>query len=298
MERKLFPLLFFILVLQQTICVKAENNKIQFQGSNCTGKPVATGFTGQVLYVSATNDTLIYVFPENNSASIFLTTYNFNTSKWSEGVQMIFNNQISFDNIRKTSEVKELFVPVKNKKGKWDIYCFQYCNGVCGELEKLNDNINTAFNEKSASLSEDENTLYFASDRKGGKGGYDIYKSERLENGEWGPAQNLGSVVNTKADEDSPFILSDNVTLYFSSLAHGSLGGFDIFNSTLSEDGIWSVPESAGTSINSKSNDLYYYLTADEKILFYSSSVSDNLQQALNIYEIRNSQQEFTIKIQ
>ena len=167
-------------------------------------------------------------------------------------------------------------------------------NGKCYNLKKVNDNINTGNNVKSACVTVDGNTLYFSSDRKGGYGGYDIYKSEKMSNGDWSVAQNLGANINTKSDEDAPFMLTDNVTLYFSSEAHGAIGGFDIFNSTLSEEGIWSTPESAGISVNSKDDELYFYLTTDEKLLFYSSS-NDVSQTELTIFEFINYQQEFSI---
>ena len=78
------------------------------------------------------------------------------------------------------------------------------------------------------SISEDGNVLYFASDKPGGYGGTDIYRSVR-SNGIWGAPINLGPIVNTTEDEAFPFFI-DN-TLYFTSNGHGGLGGLDIFRS-------------------------------------------------------------------
>jgi hypothetical protein len=299
MKRNLFPLLIFIALFCQTVFCKilSAHNLTTAIGSTFE-KPMATGFAGQVLYVSESNDTLLFVKSENIPAEIFISVFDFKTTKWSAPVQIIFNDEISNDNTTNNAVKKELFVSLKNKKGKLDLFSFKYINGICSNLSKLNENINTSGNEKSACISDDHNTLYFSSDKKGGNGGYDIYKSERLENGEWGTAQNLGAGINTKSDEDTPFILPDNVTLYFSSKAHGSIGGFDIFNSTLSEEGIWSIPENAGTTVNSMGDEQFYYLTADEKIFFYSSSTSDISQKELNIFEFVNYNQDYTIKNQ
>jgi len=287
-------LIFMALFYQAIFCeILYADNLITAMGS-IFENPMATGFAGHVLYVSESNDTLLFVKSENFPAEIFISVFDSKTDKWSASEQIVFCNEITNEN--SGSSKKKLFVSLKNKRGKFDLYSFMYCNGKCSNLSKLNENINTSGNERSACVSEDHNTLYFSSDKKGGNGGYDIYKSERLESGEWGTAQNLGAGINTKSDEDTPFILSDNVTLYFSSKAHGSIGGYDIFNSTLSEEGIWSSPENAGTTVNSMGDEKFCYLTADEKIFFYSSSTKNILQKELNIFEFVNYNQEYTIK--
>ena len=109
-------------------------------------------------------------------------------------------------------------------------------------------NINTKYIECSPSLSPDGNTLYFVSDRPGGFGGKDIWSSERLSNGNWSEPVNLGSKVNTAEDEESPFMMADGATLYFSSKGHNGMGGYDIFSTTQNDDGLWSKPENLGSS--------------------------------------------------
>ena len=71
-------------------------------------------------------------------------------------------------------------------------------------------------------------------------------------------------------EEEAPFISDDGVTLYFSSNAHESMGGFDIFTSTLSEDGFWSEAENIGYPINSTSDDVFY-LPVDDNHAYCSS---------------------------
>ncbi len=146
---------------------------------------------------------------------------------------------------------------------------------------KLNSTINSKYKEPSASLSPDEKTLYFVSDRKGGIGGKDIYKSERLANGEWGVAQNLGPTVNTIYDEEAPFIQSDGKTLYFSSKGHTSMGGFDIFKSTINEK--WSSPENIGYPVNTSGDDIYYVVSAKGDHAYFSS-LRKNGMGAMDIY--------------
>lgn len=89
--------------------------------------------------------------------------------------------------------------------------------------------INSKFTEIAASFSFDGGKIYFASDRPGGYGGIDIYMCQKLPNGKWSQAQNLGPTINTKFDEDFPNISPNGKVLYFSSRGHTSMGGYDIF---------------------------------------------------------------------
>jgi len=78
-------------------------------------------------------------------------------------------------------------------------------------------------------LSEDGNTMYYASDMPGGFGGTDIYKIERTDGGEWGEAVNLGEKINTVGDEMFPFYQEKQGLFMFASNAHTGLGGLDLF---------------------------------------------------------------------
>ncbi len=136
---------------------------------------------------------------------------------------------------------------------------------------KLGENINTKYRETHASLSYDGTTLFFTSDRPGGYGGLDIYVSKKLPDGTWGEAQNIGPGINTDKDEESPYILPDGKTLYFSSKGHGGLGGYDIFKTHLNEFGTWTKPENLGYPINSIDDDVFYFPTPDEKRAYFAS---------------------------
>ncbi|MCB9173354.1 MAG: PD40 domain-containing protein [Flavobacteriales bacterium] len=138
--------------------------------------------------------------------------------------------------------------------------------------KKLPENINSDFVESSASITANDKVIYFSSNRDGGFGGKDIYKVERLPNGTWGKAQNLGPTINTEHDEDAPFIHSDGKTLYFSSTGHQNMGGYDIFKTKLGDDNVWSNPENLGYPINTVTDDIFYVVAADGKTGYYSSS--------------------------
>lgn len=93
----------------------------------------------------------------------------------------------------------------------------------------------------------------------------DIYKSEKLPNGEWGPPVNLGAGINTSLNEDCPFITPDGKKLFFSSQGHTTMGGFDIFCSRLKDIGTWDTPQNLGYPLNTTDDDLFFYPVQDGK---------------------------------
>jgi len=153
------------------------------------------------------------------------------------------------------------------------------------KLNKLSSDINSEYIETSASISSDDRIIYFSSNREGGFGGMDIYRSVKLPTGEWSKSQNLGPTINTAYDEDCPFIHADNKTLYFSSKGHKSMGGYDIFKSELRADGLWTEPLNLGYPINSVTHDLSFVMSSDKQTGYYSSAQEGGIG-GLDIYKI------------
>ncbi len=116
--------------------------------------------------------------------------------------------------------------------------------------------INTKSNETHVCLTKDGNTIYFTSDRKGGLGGFDIYKSNVNEKGVWGEPVNLGSEINTPFNEATPFLSPDEKYLFFSSEGHNGMGGFDIFYVNLIGN---PKVENLGYPVNNSDNNLFYF---------------------------------------
>jgi hypothetical protein len=125
--------------------------------------------------------------------------------------------------------------------------------------------------DSQPSLSSDGRTLYYASNRAGGMGGIDIWKSEKDAKGNWKQPENLGPKINTSGNEKSPFFHSDGQTLYFSSSGHLGYGGYDIYLSKLSSDTGWAVPKNIGYPINSEKDDLGFFVSTDGKYGYFAS---------------------------
>jgi tetratricopeptide (TPR) repeat protein len=117
------------------------------------------------------------------------------------------------------------------------------------------------------SLTQKE-VLYFVSDKKGGKGGLDIWYSE-IEGDKFVQPQNLAA-VNTEKDDLTPFYNNATQTLYFSSDGHKNMGGYDIFKIKKSTD--WGTVEHMGVPLNSSFNDLYFTINQEESKAYFSSN--------------------------
>lgn len=167
-----------------------------------------------------------------------------------------------------------------------NLYVSRFRNGKWSKLEKLNGNINTKFWESHASLSKDGRTLYFTSNRDGGYGGLDIYRSERTRGGDWGPAINLGPVVNSKYNEDTPFVTDDGNTLYFSSMGHYNMGGYDILYSTRLDNGQWAKPLNAGYPLNTTRDDLFFVPFHDGAYAFYAKYDPSDSYGMMDLYKM------------
>ena len=155
------------------------------------------------------------------------------------------------------------------------IYETDYKDGNWSKPEKMTEMINSKNGaETSAIYSPDQQVIYFSSNRPGGYGGKDIYRIKKMPDDTWSLPMNLGPTINTKYDEDAPFIHPDGVTMFFSSKGHQNMGGYDIFKSVKVEDG-WTAPENIGYPINTVGDDIYFILSADGKHGYYSSDMKE-----------------------
>ncbi|MFT6166730.1 MAG: outer membrane protein OmpA-like peptidoglycan-associated protein [Vicingaceae bacterium] len=100
----------------------------------------------------------------------------------------------------------------------------------------LNANINTKGNEESVLIHPDGKTLYFSSDGHVGMGGLDIFMSQLDENGEWGPAVNLGYPINTHKNENSLLVSPNGKIAIFASDREGGYGGLDLYQFDLPQN--------------------------------------------------------------
>ena len=192
---------------------------------------------------------------------------------WQKPTQLSELNTVGNDAaIALSPDGKELFL-FKAEGDNGDIYVSKRENGKYGAATKLTGEVNSNFWEGSLSISTDQKKLFFASNRPGGLGGKDLYVATKNADGSWGNVKNLGDKINTKYDEEAPFISPDSRVLIFSSEGHNSIGDFDLFISDWNAgDSSWQAPKNLGYPINTTDDDLFYYLSPDGKRGYFSSA--------------------------
>jgi outer membrane protein OmpA-like peptidoglycan-associated protein/tetratricopeptide (TPR) repeat protein len=208
---------------------------------------------------------------------IFYSTKSGDKWEFAKNIGTPVNTETHDSNLALSADGKLLFI-YKDDNGGDIYYCTRNGNGTWGEPIALPGIINSSYEEKSITISRDEKTIIFMSNRPGGLGGTDLYKATKDSKGEWTYVKNLGPKINTEFDEDGPFIDYDGKTLYFSSKGHEGMGGFDIFKSTFDEaKNEWSDPINLGYPINTPDDDIYFISTEDGKTFYYSSVREDGL---------------------
>jgi outer membrane protein OmpA-like peptidoglycan-associated protein len=209
-------------------------------------------------------------------------------STWTFPVMLDFcNPEQNEASISVSSDERRIYV-YQDITGGGDIYSSDFANNKFNELEGFGARkVNTKYWETHCTVTPDGLNMYFTSDRPGGFGGRDIYRIVKMPDGSWSEPQNLGPTINTKFDEESPFIAIDNKTLYFSSNGETSMGGFDVFLTIRDDNNVWSSPINLGYPLNSCNDDLFYTTTVNGLKGYLTSFRKDGFGEK-DIYEIEN----------
>jgi hypothetical protein len=180
-------------------------------------------------------------------------------------------------NLIMNKTLDELYCSICDQKNGATYTCAIYVSKKINNQWKtptiLSKNINVAGYTSTqpviATINENE-TMFYSSNRPNGEGGMDIWKSIKI-NGEWQPSSNLGSIINSKEDEITPFFCNPCLALFFSSTFHQGMGGFDIFKSHLNKNE-FTKPENLGYPINSAHNDMYYKTNLNRSKAYFTSN--------------------------
>jgi len=254
--------------------IEAIKHPVPFTPVNM-GPEINTADDEYLPEVTADESTLIFTRQINRNEDFYKSvkvdgkwqtaTYlssNINTPNYNEGAQSI------------SQDGKYLFFTGCNRPdglGRCDIYIAKRQGDDWGKPYDLNPPVNTPGWESQPSISSDGRTLYFVSNRKGGYGGYDIWKSTVTDKG-WSEPENLGPNINTSFDEQSPYIHADDSTLYFCSDGWPGMGGKDLFMSRLGKDGKWQKPTNLGYPINSSGDENGLSVNANGQYAYFASN--------------------------
>ncbi|MFC2111581.1 OmpA family protein, partial [Bacteroidota bacterium] len=273
------------------------NNKVLFDPKPIEG--LSTKMGEYQLMISPDNETAFFIrtlsivnknalVPKTEIIEKLFSSIRKSDGQFEEGEKMDypFNETPNSGSVSITIDNKVLYLtickPTASGYKNCDICSAEFDGQFWSDIYPLDTNINTNYWESTPSITSDGKTLFFASNKPGGFGGSDIYRSTIDENGVWSKPVNLGPTVNTAGNEISPFIHTDSRTLYFSSgdwetgdgkymPGHMGLGDYDIFFIRLGEKGRWTEPMNIGYPINSEKADVGFIVSTDGKTGYFAS---------------------------
>jgi Tol biopolymer transport system component len=256
-----------LILEKQPVSIKYSNLGETLNSRFSENNPVISGDESTIVYSAQLQfyPAVFYSFKQNGS---WTAPLNINPDL---GVDDdCFPVGISYDG-------KELLL-YRNNEYLGDLYVSRLVNGKWTKIKRLNSNINTKFWESHACFSRDGKRLYFTSNRKDSHGGLDIYVSVRtdISQDNWGAARNLGPEINSPLNEETPFITANESKIYFSSLGHNGMGGYDIFVSEAGKDGNWGKPINIGYPLNTTDHDLFFQPVRDGNEGYIALSRNDS----------------------
>lgn len=194
-------------------------------------------------------------------SSVINSKYNESTPVFSNDGNTVYFTRNNFINGKRSSDTK--------KTTLLKIYKATFTNGKWGNITSLPFNSDD-YQVAHPALSNDEKTLYFASDMPGSLGQSDLFKVSINGPDSYGTPVNLGNKINTEGRETFPFI-SKNNELLFASDGHPGLGGLDVFRSKITNSNFEDVVN-MGEPLNSSFDDFSLVLDSSNKMGFITSN--------------------------
>lgn len=236
--------------------------------------------------------TLYFVRSTPNFNLWTILVSRFANGKWTRPEVAPFSGQYSDADPFITSDGSRLyFISNRPSAGKTkpdlDIWVVEKTANGWGEPKNVGAPINSPGSEWYPTVSYN-GTIFFGSDREGGKGRTDLYRA-RLVGGKYTEAENLGDQINTQFNEFEPLISGDESFLIF--MGGGRTdghGGFDLYLSH-NRNGVWTKPVNLGEKINSSGNEYSPTISPDGKYFFWTSARSfaeRPLEKRLNFQEL------------
>lgn len=274
--------------------LEAMQNPVPFQPENM-GAGVNSKWEEYLPSISADGE--LFVFTRRGPHQENIVSEDFYASTLKEGEWTVAENLgqalNTFGNEGAqclSSDGKILFFTACDREdgyGRCDIYVSFL--GVQGwsPAQNIGPSVNSPHWESQPSISPDGQELYFVSNRPGGQGKMDLWKSTLTAQGSFGKPVNLGKTINTPFDEMSPFVHMDNQTLYFASKGHVGMGDFDLFltRRTHSKEK-WGSPENLGYPINTHEVENSLIVASDGQTAYFASDKSGHGQEDIFWFDL------------
>lgn len=260
-------------VLNAKFIEDAKKNPVPFNPKNL-GANINTANNEYFPYLTPDGKILALTRMQNNQEDIYIAQIKDSSFLLATSIGSNINSYENEGAETMNAEGTILFFTSCNKFdgfGSCDIYYTQKTGNGWSDPKGIGKPINTANWEAQPSFSSDAKAMYFSSNRPGGFGGRDIWVSYLDEEMKFSEPVNLGPNVNTKFDDQCPFIHADNQTLYFTSNGWPGMGNADIFITRKTDTG-WTKAENIGYPINTETDDNGLTVAYDGKTAFLSSN--------------------------
>jgi len=239
---------------------------------------------GQMLYYSSNKKYDSFLLEQINN--IYFTKFSSEEFEWTK--MKSINKDINTDEqeviVGISADEKKIIINVNWMKDEGDIFITNRDKKKFQELSELESTVNSEYDEPSAFLTKNNDTLYFCSNRPEGYGGLDIYISVKLPDGSWGKPFNLGPSINTEFNESYPIINSAGNHLLFSSDRPESMGGYDIFSAD-KKDNKWFNIKNIGYPVNNFYDN--FLITYSKSMRYgYTSQIRNDGYGEADIYQI------------
>lgn len=259
---------------------------------NSKGKdflPYITDMESYLIFTTRREGTTgkVYDLEENYTADIYHS--KFKTNAWSKASSIGFPNSYGNEQTAGISENGDIiFYYVNNPDSKNNLQIAEKTKSAYKKSVSIKEKfINTKESEQiSATVSNSKDLMIFSSNISNGKGGFDLYFSNKLPNGSWSAPQNIGNEINTPFNENYPYLSNNGKTLYFASEGHSSIGGYDIFKSEYNENTkTWGAAENIGYPINTPWNDYSICFNSQKNTAYISAYRKDSYGE-YDIYKV------------
>ncbi|MFL5753762.1 MAG: OmpA family protein [Bacteroidia bacterium] len=227
---------------------------------------------------SVPNQSMDQVYASDKEKELFMHAIRKKDGTWPEGEPMDwpFNEAQNEGGATLTIDNKHLYYTQSRSEGgnqpNTDIYYSDNIDDAWSKIQKMPNINDPVYWDSQPTVSADGNTIIFASDRKGGYGGIDLYMTHKdPKTRSWGKPVNMGPKINTSGHEKCPFLHSDSETLYYSSDGFFGYGKMDIYYTRKDSTGEWKTPENIGSPINGEGDDAGFLVSTDGKLGFFCS---------------------------
>ena len=207
------------------------------------------------------NRKAIITFQDGNQQRIMMMRISdYKTASVESGIGSPFEGSIGSMSI-KDKKVVFAASPVPDNPdillGNSDLYTADLQGNILVNVKNMGDSVNAnpASWESQPAFSPDKNVVFFVSDGHALMG-TQIYYTIKLPDGNWSKPISCGDSVNSSCDELTPFVTTDGKTLLFSSCGHETVGGYDIFSSSISDE-FWRLAKIGDIKTLKSRNDLF-----------------------------------------